>query len=72
MGRCGLKRKVQYRDEAEANRRARVRMNETMGLVLYSYLCPLCKRWHLTKMPRRTHAQVEEHGRDPGAKVQAR
>ena len=56
LGTCGPKAKVRYRNEKEALHRARVRMGKEPGLRLRAYVCPGCRRWHLTKMPKGTFA----------------
>jgi hypothetical protein len=46
---CCLKTK--YRDERRAERA--IAKQASLGRVRYSYKCPYCKYWHLTKMEQK-------------------
>lgn len=47
-------RKKKYKSEFIANSVAQ-KVKEERGVILYSYCCPLCGYWHLTKKERLTN-----------------
>jgi hypothetical protein len=62
--RAACERKVNYRTKAEARDKASVRSRGD-GVALYPYECPVCSRWHLTRMAPEVYRAARRAARGP-------